>query len=288
MDGKQKLRIIKPNQDEAQAKLPGTELTEMADQQGALLMRVITSKTVNKETALSDIAALHGILEGLAKKTVVTVFALGKILDFVKSELPHGEFGNFIETQCPFAETSAKRYMRIYEAYKDYPKKQLEDLSLSQAYAEAGIKKLAAPPKQAELEGAGQDDVRDFGLPKIEDFDRMLKTPPASGISLKRYRVASLEDGKIHAINETLGVYPIADIYLARHLDKPEARIAFEQAHKDICIAFEIYFAKIEQLEDDGLLPKPEDHRFTVALRKSRGIEAAKTAPKKGKKRSKK
>jgi hypothetical protein len=242
---------------------------------------------VNKDTAISDLSALYGILGGLAQKTVMTVFALGKILTFVKGEIHHGEFGNFIETQCPFDRRSAQNYMRIYECYKDYPKKQLEEMALSQAYAEAGIKRLAAPPKAAGEEEKESGDTPDFGLPKIEEFGRLFKTPPVSGVSLSRYRVASFEDGKIHAIHQTMGVYPVAETFLPRNLDKPEARLAFEQAHKDICIALELYYAKVEQLEDAGLLPKPEERRFSAIIRKQRGVVDMPKAAKKKAKRSK-
>lgn len=280
-----RLRVI--SNPSRQENLPGTGLAEMADRQGEIVMRVVSEPTVNKQSAVSDLSALYGILDGLAKKTVMTVFALGKILAFVKDEVPHGEFGNFVKTECPFNERSAQRYMRIYEHYKDLPRRQLEELTLSQAYVDAGIKKLAEPPKQGDAADAAAVDggAVDYGLPKIEEFDRVFKTPPVSGVPLKRYRVAALEDGKISGIHETLGVYPVADIYLARHLDKPEARLAFEQAHKDICIAVEIYYAKIEQLEDQGILQKPEDHRFSVALRKARGIELSDSDRKKQSKR---
>ena len=283
------LRVISNTRDDsyAQSALPGTDLPEMAALQGELILRVIGQKAVNKDTAISDLSALYGILEGLAKKTVMTVFALGKILSFIKGELPYGEFSNFIETQCPFDCRSARNYMRIYECYKDYPKKQLEEMALSQAYAEAGIKKLAAPPKATGDEEKDNGDTPDFGLPKMEEYSRLFKTPPISGVSLSRYRVASFEDGKIHAINEALGIYPIAELHLPRHLDKPDARLAFEQAHKDICIALELYYTKIEQLEDAGLLHKPEERRLTAIIRKQRGAEDVPASPKKRAKRSK-
>lgn len=268
-----RLRVI--SGEAQQGSPPGTEIHDMAERQDEIIARVITEKVVNKQTAASDLSALYGMLDGLAKKTVMVVFALGKILTFVKQELPHGEFGDFITKNCPFGEASARNYIRIYKHYKDLPRRQIEELTLGRAYVDAGIKKLAAPPKQgesADAEAAGDKDAVDFGLPKIEEFDRVLKTQPVSGVPLERYRVAALEDGKIYGIHEALGVYPVANIYLPRHLDKPEARLAFEQVHKDICIALEIYYSKIEQLEDTGILPKPEDHRFTVALRKSRGI----------------
>jgi hypothetical protein len=245
----------------------------------------VNSKNVDKQKAIEDLASLYGILSGLARKTVVTVFALGKILDGIKSSMAHGEFGLFIEAKCPFDLRSAQRYLKIYEHYKDAPRKQLEDLTLGQAYAEAGIKKLAAPPKQEPQ--SPSDDVVDTGLPQIEDYDRLLSTAPASGITLKRYRVASLQEGKIHAIHPTLGIWPVADVYLAINKDKPDAYLAFTQATKDLCIAFEMYFAQLERLEDSGILPKPEDHRFTAAVRKARGIEEEPALKKRGK-RSKK
>ncbi len=278
--------ISNPREDIAQKPRPGTDLSE-AERQEELILRVIDQTEVNKDTAISDLSALYGILEGLIKKTVMTVFALGKILTFVKEELHHGEFENFIETQCPFSRRSARHYMRVYECYKDYPKKQLEEMALSQAYAEAGIKKLAAPPKSLGEGGQDPGETPDFGLPKVDEYSRLFATPPVSGVNLSRYRVFSSRDGEIHALNEALGIYPVAHLYLPRHLDKPDARLAFEQAHKDICIAIELYYTKIEQLEDSGLLHKPEERRFAAIIRKQRGVEDVPTSPKKRAKRSK-
>jgi len=284
------LHVISNTSDDsyAQSALPGTDLPEMATIQSELILRVIGQKAVNKDTAKSDLSALYGILGGLAQKTVMTVFALGKILSFIKEEIPHGEFVNFIEAQCPFDVRSAQRYMRVYECYKDYPKKQLEEMALSQAYTEAGIKKLAAPPKAAGDEEKDNDDTPDYGLPKVEEYSRLFKTPPVSGVRLARYRVFSVEDGKIHALNEALGIYPVAELHLPRHLDKPDARLAFEQAHKDVCIALEVYYARIEQLEDAGLLHKPEERRIAAIMQKQRGITDMPEQPKKKAKRSRK
>ncbi len=279
----EKMRDVTPEKIPSQAALPGTELQEMAEQQGELIMRVINQRNVDQTSAVSDLAALYGILEGLAKKTVMAVFGMGKILSYVKDELPHGQFGQFIEAKCPFSIESAKRYIRVYECYKGTPKKQLEDLTLSQAYTEAGIKKLAAPPKQEGEKEPADDDLVDNGLPQLEDYSRLLETPPASGITLKRYRVQSLQEGKIHAIHPTLGIWPVADLYIPSNIERPDAYIAFQKATKDLCMAFEIYFAEIERLEDSGVLPRVEDHRFTAAVRKARGIEVEQPEKKKGK-----
>jgi hypothetical protein len=237
------------------------------------LREIVTAERIDPHEAATDVRMLAEFLSGLAKKTVVVVFALGKVLSQVKDEIPHGQFVEFIKNYCPFDERSAQRYMRIYEQYKDVPTKQLADVALSEAYVEAGIKKLAAPQKKdAAPPETGHEDLH---LPKIEEFEPMFRQAPASGISLEHYRVAAFEDGIIHAMRPELGVFPVAHIFLSRGLDRPEARAAFLQAEKDICIALEIYYKTMEELEDKGLVPKIEDRRFTTAIRRSRGLPEA-------------
>ncbi len=243
------------------------------------LREIVTAERIDAHEAADDVRMLAEFLSGLARKTVVVVFALGKVLTQVRSELPHGQFADFVKAFCPFKEDSARHYMRVYEQYKDTPSQQLADVALSEAYVEAGIKKLAAPPKK---EGAPPPEAEDLHLPKIEEFEPMFRQAPASGISLEHYRVAAFEDGIIHAMRPELGVFPVAHIFLSRGLDRPEARAAFLQAEKDICIALEIYYKTMEELEDKGLVPKIEDRRFTMAIRRSRGLPEA---PEKTKKR---
>ncbi len=234
------------------------------------LREIIVAEHLDAREAASDVKMLAEVLAGLAKKTVVVVFALGKVLTQMKEKLPHGQFLDFVQHYCPFNRKSASHYMRVYEQYKEVPAESLADISLSTAYVEAGIKKLAAPPQKEEV--IHPDEHEDFNLPKIEDFEPMYRQTPASGIRLEHYRVASFEDGIIHAMRPELGVFPVAHLFLPRWLDRPEARAAFLQATKDVCIALEIYYKTMEELEDKGLVPKPEDRRFTTAIRRARGL----------------
>ena len=149
-----------------QAELPGTDLAAMADKQEGLLERVMTRKKgSDPETAKADLAALHGVLTGLSQKTVVVIFAFGKLRTEVKESLPHGNFIPWIEDGCPFHFNTAARYMRVYERYKSAPLRALAELSITEAYLEAGVKKLAAPEQE-------DDDTHRRGTLEVDEIGR--------------------------------------------------------------------------------------------------------------------
>jgi|GEM_PF-1203427 len=259
-----------------QQEIPGTELSAMAEKQTDMIERVLAnSRSATPAQALVELKALSGILEGLARKTVVVIFAMGKVLTEVKAVLPHGDFIAWIDENCPLARSSAHNYMRIYDRYKNEPRKALEELTIAEAYIEAGVKKLMAPSEDEKLKVAGAEEMTKDGLPMLEDYKHVFKTPPASGIALKRYRVITHTDGAIYAVNLAMGMIPICNIYLNHAIDNSDYQVAVAQVHKDICIATEAYYYRLEQLEDAGIIPKPEDLRMGTLMRASREAKPA-------------
>jgi len=70
-------------------------------QEESLVERVLKSRGhVKPEEARDELASLHAALQDVSKKTVVLIFALGKVLAEVKAELPHGDFLPWIEENC--------------------------------------------------------------------------------------------------------------------------------------------------------------------------------------------
>jgi hypothetical protein len=277
-----------------QPELPGTDLAAMAEKQTDMVERVLAnSKSATPDQAIMDLKALSGVLEGLARKTVVVIFAIGKVLTEVKAVLPHGDFIPWVQGNCSFTQNSAINYMRIYDRYKDEPRRALEELTIAEAYIEAGVKKLMAPSEDEKLKVAGGDQVTTDGLPRIEDYRHVFKQPPASGVDLKRYRVITHSDGTIYAMNLETGMMPICNIFVNKAIENPDYKMAVSQVHKDVCLAAEAYYYRVEQLEDAGLLPKPSDLRMGSLMRNARNVtpekpvkkvakKPAKAAPKKG------
>lgn len=271
-----------------QQEIPGTELSAMAEKQTDMIEQVLSSsQSANPAQAIVDLKALSGVLEGLARKTVVVIFAMGKVLTEVKAVLPHGDFIPWIEENCQFSRTSAFRYMAIYDRYKDEPRRALEELTIAEAYIEAGVKKLMAPAEDEKAKVAGGDQMSSDGLPLLENYKHIFKQPPASGIDLKRYRVITHTDGSIYAMSLEAGMIPICNLFVNQSISNPDYQNAVVQVHKDVCLAAEAYYYRMEQLEDAGIIPKPADLRMGTLMRSTRNVTPPKSAKKLVKKASK-
>jgi hypothetical protein len=256
-----------PRQDE----LPGTELSIMAEKQEGLLERVLSrSGTPGDDEAKKELAALQGVLTGLSQKTVVVIFAMGKILSEVKEALNHGEFMPWVEANCPFSRMTTSSYMRVYERYKDEPRKALEELSITEAYLEAGVKKLAAPEGGEEIHGKGG--VSLDGEPRPEEFAGLFKKPTLSGALLKHYRVAPYQDGTLYVVRPEIGVMPVCNLFVNMAINEPAYQAAVTKAHQNLQIALETFYAAVEELEDQGAIPTPFDSSRGAMIKRMRNV----------------
>lgn len=249
----------------------------IVEQQTGLLERVLKDGSDDPEEAKTDLATLNGILTRLSQKTVVVIFAMGKILAQVKATLPHGDFMPWVEANCPCTRMSCARYMRIYERYKNEPRRALEELSITEAYIEAGIKRLGLPelPERGQFAGGSPSD----GLPTLEDYKSLFKNQPASGVPLKRYRVVTYKDGKIYALSPEQGmIVPVVNLYVNQAINQEDYQAAVVQAHKDVCLALEAFYYRLEQLEDQGAVQRPFDVRMGSMMRTSRNVTPPKKA----------
>jgi|JFJP01.1.fsa_nt_gi hypothetical protein len=114
-------------------------------------MNQIEKNTVEK------INSLHGDIYSLLKNSIDKAIEIGELLITKKSELPHGEFGQWIKDNLIFTDRTARNYMRVFEN-KD---KALGAGNLSEAY-----KMLEAPKTET------FSDLPYIG--KYSDFDHKL------------------------------------------------------------------------------------------------------------------
>jgi hypothetical protein len=257
--------------------------TEVAvvEKTDGLLEQVLANRGhVEPEEAKGELATLHGILQGLSQKTVVVVFALGKILSEVKAELPHGEFLPWIEDNCPFPRSSASNYMRVYDRYKDEPRRALAELSITDAYIEAGVKKLSAPEKDedgANIRGiVGLD-----GEPGFDEFRSAFKQPTLSGVTLKHYRIAPYRNGTLYMVRPETGALPVCNLFVNMSIEDPAYQAAIAKAHQDVQLALEVFFSKVEELEDRGVLPAPFNTSRKAMISRMRDVTPDTSVPKK-------
>lgn len=258
--------------------LPGTELSTMAEKQEGLLERILGARgQANPDEAKKDLAALHGVLVGLSQKTIVVIFAMGKLLSQVREGRSHGEFLPWIEVNCPFTARTARNYMRVYDRYKDEPRRALQELSISEAYLEAGVKKLTAPDGD-KVRIYGDGIIQDDELPTFKEFAGLFKKPTLSGVPLKYHRIVPYHNGKIYVISEATGPVPVCDLYVDHSPQDESYQAAVNKAYQDMQLALEVFFGTVEGLEDKGVLAKPFDSSREAMVTKMRNV-SAKTKP---------
>jgi hypothetical protein len=264
---------------------PATAAPQIHESEESLVERVLKSRAhVKPEEAKEDLAALQGLLQGLSKKTVVVVFALGKLLTEVKAELPHGEFIPWIEENCNFSRWSATLYMRVYNRYKNEPRRALEELSISEAYIEAGIKRLAVPkPEPVHRYGGDAPTAEELDIPTADDFKRIFSQGTMSGVTLKRHRVVPYRDGSIYVVRPETGPLKACDLYIDMSIMDPSYQDAVQEVHHNLCMALEVFYSKMEACEDRGIINAPFDSSRPAMARRMRNV-SPETKPKKASK----
>jgi hypothetical protein len=200
---------------------------------------------------------------------------MGKILSEVKEVLNHGEFIPWIEANCPFSRMTANRYMQVYERYKTEPRKALEEFSITEAYLDAGVKKLAAPDEGEEIHTKGGQSLG--GEPRPEDFAGIFKKPTLSGIVLKHYRIAPYRDGTLYVVRPEIGAMPVCNLFVNMAIDEPAYQVAVTKAHQNLQLALETFYATVEQLEDQGTIPTPFDTSRNAMVQRMRDVSPDKS-----------
>jgi hypothetical protein len=267
-----------------QAKAPGpeskagTELSLVAERQEGLVERVMGARgSRGPEEAREDLTALHGILQGLSQKTVVVIFAMGKLLAEVKTQLPHGDFIAWIEENCPFTRMSSFRYMAVYERYKDEPRRALAELSVSQAYIEAGVKKLSAPEQREEDEVHVRGGIDlGKGFPKASEYMQLFKKATMSGVPLKHYRILPYEDGSLYVVRPELGPIQVCELHMDMSVKDITYQDAVQEVHHNLQMALEVFYSKMEICEERGVINAPFDSSRPAMARRMRNVSPAK------------
>ena len=67
------------------------------------------------------------------------------------------------------------------------------------------------------------------------------------------------------------GRFPVANLRIPKPIGLPE--IEWQDMKKNVCMAFEAYYAKIEMYENNGKIDAPEDTRFGTMMESKGGIK---------------
>lgn len=227
---------------------------------------------LDQEAIAAVVIELQRIIEHFSRKAVQVIFLLGRTLCIAKGMLPHGAFIPWIEAKSNLSERSARKYMALFRAFRDDPSC-LNGKSITEVYEAAGITKiLKTASKTASGADLDADNDEEAFLPAPEPEDKIMHEPPRTGVTLKRHRVISDGRGAIMAYSPRTGMAPAVRLFVSLPSEAPEYHQALSSLHEDACAALESYYAKIERLQDEGILPLPQDLRMGSLMRTIRGL----------------
>jgi len=234
---------------------------------------LVNIKSLYKDEA-KEINKNHNKLYGLMKKGVLIAFEIGKQLVNVQRFLASNDrnaFNVWTESNLEISPATIRNYIKLYDYFYDKPEL-LNTLTLMEAYSEAGIstrKALPAPcdEEDGKIYTAGlEDDDGSYDEELATIFNRKTR----SGIKLENYRV-EIYGEELWGFRRGMGRFPVADILFTRPAGLPE--IEWQDMQKNVCMAFEAYYAKIEMYENNGKIEAPEDTRFGTMMESKGGIK---------------
>jgi hypothetical protein len=143
---------------------------------------------------------IDSILKVYTVMTAVTAFSVGERLVILKEQLEHGKFLKYIEKEFTFSYSTATRYMRLFEHYKDDPA-EMEKYGLTKALMNAGIIK----PKEQKTTPYLEDEH--FGEKKRTDelasvLMELFEKPPSNpDAKIKNHRL-TIMGNQIYVIDK--------------------------------------------------------------------------------------
>jgi hypothetical protein len=188
---------------------------------------------------IKEVNALHKKFIFTMKKGAALAFEIGKILNGIWGQLDAREsWPQWCREHLAFDASTANRYLRIYNNFKDNPK------ALAGQTVTGALKLLSAPPKEA-LEIAEPEAAdRQPELP----WERYFELPPLSrGVKLANHRFEVPNSHEVYLIRRGLN-YPVK---IAEVLAPENGRL--KTAHRgmleDVQAALERYYQEVERLE---------------------------------------
>lgn len=216
---------------------------------------------LNKETAKA-VNALHTKLEVLLVKGTRLAYEAGRLLTAVMRECTKEDYRAWFKKYVKLPETTAWRYLKLYEYFCANPEA-LTKLSLMEAYIECGVKlkkELPAPEDEGKIYTAGMENGEGNA---DEELRAIFERGTASGVPLDFYRVECY-DGEMWGFRKGFGRFPIARVQITKPAALPA--VEWNDMQRNLKIAFESFYAKVEEYEKAGTLPVPKDTRFASLI----------------------
>jgi hypothetical protein len=81
-----------------------------------------------------QINRLHQDIIGIVKMTLDKVITIGQLLSQIKTEIPHGEFGQWCRINLEFSERTVQRYLKVYNNRESVKTDNVSDPTVSRVY----------------------------------------------------------------------------------------------------------------------------------------------------------
>ncbi|MGF7110515.1 hypothetical protein [Treponema pedis] len=193
----------------------------------------------------------HNLFLAAMTKAAHSAFVIGSLLLKLREKDPAMHWKDIVKDLFPFSEHTANNYLRVYLTFKDNPQA-LENLSKTEAYMQSGVKCLCAPkdkPIPGRLQTATDEEELAF------DIEQLFKTPCVSKVKLENYRIETVgKSGRIWMIDRSGVSMPVAQLYATPPQGFPETE--HKELFRNVQIALELYFEKIEKYEKMGISEK--------------------------------
>ena len=142
------------------------------------------------DQSLAEIKTLHGEIENAARTSLKNAVRIGKLLGGIKSTLPHGQWLPWIESNLPFTDRTAARYIQFFERRETLGK--LDNVSnLSEAYLLLTEPRKPAEPTPSDAIVLQPADVQRFE--RLAHDDRLV-VETMLGIFAQRGQAVSSDD----------------------------------------------------------------------------------------------
>jgi hypothetical protein len=198
------------------------------------------TKTDISAARISEVNNLHKKFESAIKKGAQTAFDIGKILTEIRERLDaYASWPQWCGDNLAFDTSTANRYLRVYDNFKDNPKKIV-------GHTIDGVLKLLSSSREEKRPRIeyGNPDMQ-YEFPWEVSFEK----PPISKAKLKNYRFETPGNHDIYLIRRGFNA-PIKIVDLLLPEPDENLKTVYKGMMENIQASLEMYFQEVERIEE--------------------------------------
>ncbi|MDR1418786.1 MAG: DUF3102 domain-containing protein [Treponema sp.] len=245
----------------------------MAKQENALVkIEGLTAKDLaanyrveSVEKTENEIRFLDRNFKVSSNVSLIMVYEMGKRLHAMRYYiLDHGMYPSWVKQNFNYTPQTAARYEKLFLHYRANPRELLEKNTVTEAYIDAGIKKIISADNGDESppQIAGKPD------PKAEKARMlsMFKKPTLSGAKLENHRV-DIIGGTIYVYRkDVMATTAPVNLYFMHPPGLPNSD--WLDMQKSFVVATELYLEKVEEYEAQGRIEAPLDKSIPAVMKR--------------------